>query len=140
MVNRLYPPAGLETRFPLPIEITQQDIESALAGKFVTRVIYLENPEDALPVAQRGNEQRWFEVQPHEDPLEVADHLGRPMAILRMGGRVPDERTGPDAAFLYGSPPVLRFYTAEQLPVPPQTPEALPPQPTEPTAGQQVNQ
>ena len=127
VVNRLYPPAGLETRYPVPIEITQQDIEFALDGKFVTRVIYLENPEDALPVAQGPGEQHWYEVRPHEDPLEVADHLGRPMAILRIGGRVPDERTGPDAAFMFGSPPVLRFYSAEQLPAPLQMSPDVPP-------------
>jgi len=41
-----------------------------------------------------------------DDPLEVADRLGRPVAIVRLGGRLPDAM-GPDQRFLYGSPPVL---------------------------------
>ncbi len=107
LINRLYPPVGEEFRFPVPIELTQQELEMALDGKFVTRVIYVENPRAALPVAQRPNgEQPFFEVQPGDDPLAVADGLGRPIAILRIGGRLPPEG-GPDAHFLYGSPPVL---------------------------------
>jgi hypothetical protein len=38
--------------------------------------------------------------------LEVADRLGRPVAIIRLGGRLPDAG-GPEAKFLFGSPPVL---------------------------------
>ena len=62
----------------------------------MTRVIYLEDPDHALPVAEKPDEQTYFEVPPGDNPLDVADRLGRPMAILRMGGRVPDA-DGPDA-------------------------------------------
>jgi hypothetical protein len=41
------------------------------------------------------------------DPVAVADTLGRPIAIVRMGGRVPDHNAGPDMSFLFGCPPVL---------------------------------
>ena len=44
-----------------------------------------------------------------QDPLAVADALGRPVAILRLGGRLPDHQTGPDEHFLYGSPPVVKY-------------------------------
>jgi hypothetical protein len=107
VINRIYPPVGEEFRFPIPIELTQAELELALAGKFVTRVVYLEDPHRALPIAQaRESEQSYFEVRPTDDPLEVADRLGRPVAILRLGGRLPDS-AGPDEKFLYGSPPVL---------------------------------
>jgi hypothetical protein len=107
IINRIYPPVGEEFRFPVPIELTQADLDLALDGKFVTRVIYLEDPERALPVAEeRGDDQRYFEVRPSEDPLAVADGLGRPVAILRLGGRLPDSN-GPDEKFLYCSPPIL---------------------------------
>jgi len=111
LVNRVYPPPGQEPRFPVPIDLTQEDIELALAGKFVTRVIYVEDPNRALPVAQKPGDQTWFEVLPHDNPLEVADRLGRPIAIVRIGGRVPDEATGPDAHFMFNSPPLLRPFT-----------------------------
>lgn len=108
VIDRIYPPVGLENKFPIDIELTQQELEMALDGKFVTRVIYLENPDVALPVAEDPANQSFFEVATHENPLEVADRLGRPVAILRMGGRVPDE-TGPDMKFLYGCPPLRKY-------------------------------
>ncbi|MEX2141570.1 MAG: hypothetical protein WD894_20055 [Pirellulales bacterium] len=106
IINRIYPPVGEEFRFPVPIELTQADLELALSGKFVTRVVYLEDPQQALPVAPVDDEQRYFEVRPSDDPLEVADRLGRPVAIIRLGGRLPDA-TGPDPKFLFGSPPLM---------------------------------
>ena len=108
VINRLYPPIGMEFKFPIPIELTQEELEMALAGRFVTRVVYLEEPETALPVAQKPNEQSYFEAADGENPLDVADSLGRPMAIVRLGGRLPDAE-GPDSTFLYGSPPLVRW-------------------------------
>jgi hypothetical protein len=108
VIDRLYPPVGQEFRFPILIDLTQDELELALDGKFVTRVIYLEEPEAALSVAQKPDDQTCFEVADGENPLEVADSLGRPMAILRMGGRLPDVG-GADDSFLYGSPPMLQW-------------------------------
>jgi hypothetical protein len=136
VVDRLYPPIGSEGRFPIPIQLTKEELELALAGKFVTRVIYLEDPLCALPVAEDPDHQEYFEAAPADNPLEVADRLGRPMAILRMGGRLPDAE-GPDAAFLYGSPPWVRFRqpAIERVVVPPPARPgnaAPPPRPPEP--------
>jgi len=105
IIDRLYPPPGQAWRFPIPIELTLEELELAAEGHFVTRVIYLEDPQAALPVVDAGDHQRWVEARSGEDPLVMADHLGRPMAILRLGGRLP-ARGQADAAFLYGSPPV----------------------------------
>lgn len=116
VIDRLCPPPGQELRFPVPIELTQQDLELALNGKFVMRVIYVENPLNALPAASEANQMEWFDAAPGDNPVEVADRLGRPIAIVRMGGRVPDVQTGPDAAFLYGSPPYMLWpYRREML-------------------------
>jgi hypothetical protein len=108
VIDRLYPPAGQEARFPIPVTITLADLELALSGRYVTRIVYLEDPETALPIAQQVGEENWFEVQPGRDLLAVADHLGRPVAILRIGGRTPSS-DGPDASFLYGSPPLVVY-------------------------------
>ena len=107
LVNRLYPPPGQELRYPVPIELTLEDLELAMEGRFVTRVIYLEDPKLALPAATDKDHQQWFEAGPHDDPLAVADRLGRPMAILRIGGRVPTNSEQPGAEFMYHSPPLL---------------------------------
>jgi hypothetical protein len=109
VIDRLYPPVGQAPRFAVPIELTQEDLELALAGNYVTRVIYLEDPEHVLPACPGGccKEQAWFDAGPGSNPVEMADRLGRPMAILRIGGRVPDSRTGPDSQFLGHCPPFI---------------------------------
>lgn len=108
VVDRLYPPLGQETRFTIPVDVSQEEIELALSGRFVTRVIYLEDPLNPLPIAEQPDEQTCFQIAPGDDPLDVADRLGRPMAILRLGARLPDAE-GPDATFLYNSPPWVKF-------------------------------
>ena len=125
IIDRLYAPRDQRLRFPIPIELTAEDLQYALDGKFVTRVIYLEDPRNALPVDGRQITQSWFEVGPGVDPLAMADELGRPVAILRMGARLPDDSRGPDMQFLYGCPPLLEY--------PPQV-KILPPPPKKPPA------
>jgi hypothetical protein len=119
MLNRLYPPPGQKLRFPLPIELTQEELEMAMSGLLVTRVIYLEDPLLAIPEAQDSRTQRVQPISPNSDPLYEADRRGRPMAILRMGSRVPDidAETG---QCLFPTPPFV-LYT------PPALPEPLPP-------------
>lgn len=113
IIDRLHPPPGLELKFAIPVQITQNELEMALSGKYITRVIYLEDPNNALPHAQDGDNQAWMEIGSDEDPLEVADRLGRPVAILRLGGRVPDA-SGPTPQFMYGSPAWIRYHKSPQ--------------------------
>ena len=107
VIDRLYPPENQAGRFPIVVELTPQDLQLAADGKFVTRVVYLEDPDNALPVRQE--EQGWFDAATGEDPLRVADELGRPVAIVRLGGRLPADPTDPGMEFLYGAPPWQRY-------------------------------
>jgi hypothetical protein len=123
MVDRMYPPPGLALRFPVPVELTQEELEMAAEGRFVTRVIYVEDPQLALPVAERqDSETRWIEVRPGEDPLVTADGLGRPIAILRMGGRTPGSEQA-EAALVYGAPLPKVYPRPNTLPAPPVEPK-----------------
>jgi hypothetical protein len=131
VIDRLYAPLGQETRFPIQVELAREDLDLAAEGKFVTRVVYLENPAHALPSQGNRAEPSWFDVAPGMDPLVVADTLGRPMAIVRIGGRVPDRVGGPDAAFLFGCPPVLKY---PPRPSAPQAPKAQGPTEAKPAA------
>jgi uncharacterized repeat protein (TIGR01451 family) len=109
LIDRLYPPPGLALRYPIPIELTLEELELAAAGAFVTRVIYIEDPHQALPVNQnRDADQPWFEAASGDDPLVAADRFGRPVAILRIGGRVPSA-TGEPGSWLQGAPPLTMF-------------------------------
>jgi hypothetical protein len=128
IINRLYPPPGTEVKYPIPIELTREELEMALHGQYVVRVIYLENPHTALPVREDRQQQRYFEVGAKQDPLEVADALGRPVAILRLGSRVPelDKETG---RFVFDSPPWVPLEAWVEPPVeaPPAAVPADPP-------------
>jgi len=136
IINRLYPPRGQETRFPVPIELTREELELAMRGQFITRVVYLEDPHGALPHREDPQHQRYFDVGPRQDPLRVADELGRPMAILRIGSRVPqaDTTTG---RFLFESPPWMRLPSPAAVNVQParQARNATPP----PSANRSMN-
>ncbi len=106
VIDRTYPPAEREHRFPIPIELDESDIESALRGDLVTRVIYLEDSTNADPVSHAGGPQRVLDVETTDDTLQTADVYGRPLAILRIGSRIPDVVEGPGAEhFLFGCPP-----------------------------------
>ena len=129
VIDRLYAPPGEAQRFPIVVELTMEDLGYALDGKFVTRVIYLEDPQWAVPFKQVPEGQNWFEVGPGKDPLAIADQLGRPVAILRMGARLPGDGGAPRMDFLFGCPPLVKYPPAEETP-----------QPTEPTPAEPVQQ
>ena len=107
VIDRLHPPPGQTTRFPIPVHIGEDDLAQALAGRLVTRVIYLEDPQTALPLADAPQTQRSFDVRADLDPLQEADRLGRPVAVLRIGSRVPPRDPVLIDQFLLGSPPWL---------------------------------
>lgn len=115
LLDRLCPPPGLEVAFPVPIVFTQEDLETAAAGGMVTRVVYLEDPQAALPIADKPGTQRHFDVEGIEDPMHVADELGKPIAIVRIGSRVAPNRPELMPEFLLGSPPWLPIMTAQPI-------------------------
>jgi len=117
VINRLYPPDGLELKFPVQVDLNIEDLVTAANGAIVTRVVYLEDPQDALPVRQQRHEQPYYDVAPHRDPLKVAQQLGRPMAVVRTGSRIPDPST--IEGFTFGGPPVL-FFNQSQIRTQPQ--------------------
>jgi hypothetical protein len=132
MIDRTYPPPGLAWKHPIPIELTLEDLYLALAGKMVTRVIYVEAPDTALPAADLPGTQRWFDSGPGSNPVFVADTLGRPVAILRLGGRAPMPGEAINPAFFGSGAPYLRVQSLEPPPqaIPQAAPEVdTPPEP-----------
>ena len=72
-------------------------------------MIYVEDPNLAIPIAEKTpSDTRWFNVAPGEDPLVTADGLGRPIAILRIGGRIPEADQN-DVNFVYGAAPAIVY-------------------------------
>lgn len=104
VLDRLYAPRGREHRFPIPIVLEQDELVQALEGALITRVVYLEDSLAAERVSDQAGEQRVIDVEPSANALQVADQLGRPVAIVRIGSRVPSQNCDM-TAFLYGCPP-----------------------------------
>jgi uncharacterized repeat protein (TIGR01451 family) len=88
VIHRLYPPDGLAARFPIQVDLTLADLESALDGNFVVKVVYLEDPEASQTLTRDGLNQPTFELAPGSDLLSTADLMGRPVAIVRIGSRI----------------------------------------------------
>lgn len=91
LVGHLHRPAQIDpSRFPIRVSFEDEDlIEAVDRGRMVTQVVYLEDPELALPLDTVKDETPVVTVTPAEDPRQVAAALGRVMAIVRLGGRRP---------------------------------------------------
>jgi hypothetical protein len=93
VLDRLHPPADQVDNFPIPIELTVEEIEAVLQDRMVTKVVYLERQDLPRPPHQRAA-VNISELPPTDNLLQSAGHMGRPVAILRLGGRTlaDDER------------------------------------------------
>lgn len=115
VIDRTYPPPGLATRFPIQILLDEEDFSAALSGQLVTRVIYLEDPETATPMVQTTQTNRPLEIAEYQDALEVADHLGRPVAIVRIGSVAPPSTPALLPEFFFGYPVWAPFEQPEPI-------------------------
>ncbi|VAX41418.1 hypothetical protein MNBD_PLANCTO02-2864 [hydrothermal vent metagenome] len=102
LLDRLHPPHGKAHEFPVPVQFTKAEIEEAQKGRLITKVIYLEHPRVAIP--RRLKQPREPRTLPTSvNLLKEADHQGRPMAIVRLGGRIPNLHGNEDVEF-FGTP------------------------------------
>lgn len=104
VLDRLHPPADKVEEFPVEFELSQDEFESAAEGRLVTKVIYLEQPQ-RVSVMQLSEPRKTITVSPVQNALAEADDRGRPMAIIRLGGRTPDAQ-GMDPQFFGPGAPV----------------------------------
>ena len=78
--------------YPAPVVFSREDIDRALAGAFITKVVYLEHPDQASAAVSRPDQPFEMEVEPGHDPVNAARSVGRPMLIVRFGGREQDPK------------------------------------------------
>lgn len=85
----LVPRPGLTdvSKYPVPITLTERDIDRILDGRLVTKVYYLEDPETAVPIAAAPGEPLETAVNSEEEAVRDARLRGRPMLIFRVGER-----------------------------------------------------
>ncbi len=113
----LLPRAGMKYMdYPIPLAFSKADIDRALQGVLITKVIYLEDPEKAIPAETRAD----FPIETSDDTetlaFKSAKENGRLMAIVRLGNRKPSlpelQTVAVDGTILlpgekYLKPPVL---------------------------------
>lgn len=70
---------------PIPVQFTDEDLDQVLSGNYVTKVIYLPDPE-FQQLALAGVETLVStRLDPGVDPISEADRRGSILAILRIG-------------------------------------------------------
>ncbi len=74
----------------IPVEFTDNDFDQVFSGNYVTKVIYLPDPEfQGLAMAGVGTLVN-TQLEPGVDPITEADNRGAILAVLRMGNKVID--------------------------------------------------
>jgi hypothetical protein len=114
VLDRTHPPVGREAEFAVPVRLTDEEIEQALSGRLVTKVVYVEQPQLASP-APTADGVVVETLSPDRNLLKAADLRGRPILIVRLGARTPDPLEQDLSFYGPGGPIVL-----------PTAPQALP--------------
>ena len=71
----------------IPVEFTDEDFDQVMTGNFVTKVIYLPDPEfQEMALAGVGTLVS-TKLDPGQDPIVEADRRGAIMAIVRLGNK-----------------------------------------------------
>ena len=112
--------------WPTPLLFTSNDLERALLGAMITKVIYLEDPEKAIPAEFGLNNPMEIPADTEQQAIKDALANGRVVAILRLGSRVIEpewlKRTAIDGTILLPGdgylkspviPPTLPYYAVK---------------------------
>jgi hypothetical protein len=71
----------------IPIEFTDNDFDQVFSGNFITKVVYLPNPEyQGLAMAGVGTLVN-TQLEPGVDPIVEASNRGAILAVIRMGNK-----------------------------------------------------
>jgi hypothetical protein len=103
VLDRLHPPAGHADTFALPVSFAIEELEAAVEGRMVTKVVYVEQPQLASPFELTGD-IAIRTLNARVNLIEEADKSGRPLALIRLGGRLPSANETHGAFFGNGAP------------------------------------
>ncbi len=71
----------------IPIQFTEEDFDQVLTGNFVTKVVYLPDPEFQELAVSGVDTLVSNKLQPGVDPVVEADRRGTIMAVVRLGNK-----------------------------------------------------
>ncbi|WP_439622775.1 hypothetical protein [Gemmata sp.] len=115
----LVPRAGMKYMdYPIPLLFAPADIARALEGAVVTKVIYLEDPEKAIPAETTADAPIEVPEDSERLALQAARENGRLMAIVRLGNRKPS----PEELVTTAVPGTILFPGEKYLQAPPLPP------------------
>lgn len=110
--------------YPAALVFSADDIERVIAGAMITKVVYLEDPEKAIPAEARANSPIEVTADTEAEAVKAAVENGRLVAVVRLGDREPpaDELQAvaiPNTILLPGEtklasppvPPTLTWYS-----------------------------
>ncbi|MEM9827875.1 MAG: hypothetical protein AAF958_14895 [Planctomycetota bacterium] len=92
----------------VPIQFTDEDFDQVLTGNFVTKVIYLPDPDFQGPALAGIDTLVSTRLDPSIDPIVEADRRGSILAIIRLGDK-DVEMAGLDGSYASGgymAPPI----------------------------------
>jgi uncharacterized repeat protein (TIGR01451 family) len=81
------PPRLKAADYPAPVVLGADEVQRAVSETLITKVIFVEDPERAVAEATNPDQPIELNLAPGRDPLVEARERGRPMVILRLGGR-----------------------------------------------------
>lgn len=84
------PPGQNAADHPAPFVLSDVDLDRVEDGVFLTKVVYLENPERAAPVATRPDQPIETTLPVGPTLIDAARDFGRPMLVVRLGSRAAD--------------------------------------------------
>jgi hypothetical protein len=90
----------------IPIQFTQEDFDQVLTGNFVTKVIYLPDPEFQGPALVGIDTLVSTRLDPGVDPIVEADRRGSILAIIRLGDKDIEMAGGEPSGGAMIAPPI----------------------------------
>jgi hypothetical protein len=102
------------SKHPVPITFTDHDIDQIVEGKMITKVYYLEDPEQALPIQGKAGEPLEGPAATEIEAIREAKLRGRPMLIVRVGER---QATKEDLE-MENTPGTILFQDSREMPMP----------------------
>lgn len=78
----------------IPVQFTEEDFDQVTAGNFVTKVIYLPDPEFQELALAGVEELVSTRLDPGIDPIVEADRRGSILAIIRLGNKILERSEG----------------------------------------------
>jgi uncharacterized repeat protein (TIGR01451 family) len=107
--------------YPAPFVLSGDDVTRVFENVFLTKVIYLEHPDRAVPSATRPGQLIERPLSAAEDLLDEARQYGRPMLVVRVGERP----VNTEELMAAGVPGTILLPTEKSLPparIPPYVP------------------